>query len=96
MKITITKRICLLVFVCILSITTLAQADLTINILPASMPSLELEEVSNDFFTVSLPNGSIYHEEPRRTKDRIDRLEGNSCRKRSRRKRSFAGFSQEG
>ena len=55
MKITITKRICLLAFVCILSITTLAQADSTINILPSSMPSLELEELSNDSFTVSLP-----------------------------------------
>ena len=59
MKITITKRICLLVFVCILSITTLARADSTIDILPASIPSLELEELSNDFFTVSLPKGWV-------------------------------------
>jgi len=59
MRITFTKRICLLAFVCILSITTLAQADSTINILPASMPSLELEELSGDFFTVSLPKGWV-------------------------------------
>ena len=59
MKISFTKRLCLLVIVCILSITTLAKADSIFNILPVSMPNLELEEISSDFFTVSLPKGWV-------------------------------------
>ncbi|MGI6172491.1 MAG: hypothetical protein ACOYI8_01175 [Christensenellales bacterium] len=39
--------------------TTLAQAESTIHILPAPVSSLELEELSGGFFTISLPEGWV-------------------------------------